>query len=423
MTSLVPVSAPHLLRRRARSTEEVRVHRLWAVWALLFLDVLGYTTGDIVDLPHRVGEVITQGALVLAFVLALSVNPRIRIRPSLFLGLYSLLALMSLAMSIRFIGIGTDYRALRLILFLIVIWLTTPWWGRKDMLFLRCQLRFLILILASTALGLVISPHRALAINFGTHRLNDAFWPITATQVGHYMAELTGLLILLWVCGLMKPRLAVLLLIPSLAALLATHTRTALAGLTVGLLIATFSLFTARRRVRRVLLVTAVVAVTVVLPLTPVLTTWLERGQTGTQVSDLSGRTNVWTIVLAEPKPETNKIFGSGLSNGGVVGASDPNTNGLPIDGGWIATYQDQGIAGIVFEGAMFLVLLVTALFRPPGPARAMALFLIVYCFIASFAETGIGEASSYLLDLSLAASLLVPSWGGPQNAVGLGLS
>jgi hypothetical protein len=37
-------------------------------------------------------------------------------------------------------------------------------------------------------------------------------------------------------------------------------------------------------------------------------------------------------------------------------------------------------------------------------------LFLLVYCLIASFTETGLGGASTYMLDLTIAASLLVPT-------------
>lgn len=66
-----------------------------------------------------------------------------------------------------------------------------------------------------------------------------------------------------------------------------------------------------------------------------------------------------------------------------------------------------------MLEACMFLVLLLTALLRPRGPTRALALYLIVYCLFASYTDTGMGEASIYLLDLSLAASLLVPR-GGP---------
>ena len=358
-------------------------------------------------IPHKVGQALTQGALVAAFVLALTINPRVRIRPNLFLGLYSLLAIVSLAMSIRFLGLGTAYRAFRLIGFVAVLWLLTPWWGRRDFALLRVQLRFLVVILVSVVLGLMLAPHKALALNFGSRRLNGVIWPIPATQLAHYMAELAGLTLLMWMCGIIARRRAILVVIPAGAALVATHTRTALIGMVIGLVVASLSLFTASRRVRRVLATAVVVVVVVVLPLAPLLSSWLIRGETSSQFTDLSGRTQVWPLVLSEPRPETNKIFGSGLSNGSVIG-QNAAVNGLPIDSSWIATYQDQGIVGVGLEVLMFLVLLGAALLRPRGPARAMALFLIVYCLFASFTETGMGEASTYLLDLTVAASLLV---------------
>jgi O-antigen ligase len=381
---------------------------VWVIWALLFFNVISYAKmATVIPIPHKIGQVLTQGALVAAFVLALTINPKVKIRPNLLLGLYSLLAIMSLAMSVRFIGIGTTYRAFRLVGFLAVLWLLTPWWGRRDYVLLRSQMRFLVVILVTAALGLVIAPHKALVLNFGTNRLSDAIWPIPATQVAHYMAELTGLTVLLWVTGIMSRRRALLIIVPSLVALLATHTRTALIGLVVGLAVAGLSLFTSNRRVRRAMAAVAIVVVLVGLPLAPLISSWVVRGQTSSQFTDLSGRTTVWPLVLAEPRPETNKIFGSGLSNGSVIGSS-PTVNGLPIDGSWIATYQDQGLVGDILEGIIFLVLLVGAMLRPRGPARAMALFLIVYCLFASFTETGMGEASTYLLDLTVAASLLV---------------
>ena len=59
----------------------------------------------------------------------------------------------------------------------------------------------------------------------------------------------------------------------------------------------------------------------------------------------------------------------------------------------------------------MILVfLLVTAYFQPRGVRRALALFLVTYCLVASFTEVGFTDASPYLLDLTVAASLLVPS-------------
>ena len=40
----------------------------------------------------------------------------------------------------------------------------------------------------------------------------------------------------------------------------------------------------------------------------------------------------------------------------------------------------------------------------------AVAMFIIVYCAIASTTETGLGDVSPYLLDLTIAASLLTSS-------------
>lgn len=57
--------------------------------------------------------------------------------------------------------------------------------------------------------------------------------------------------------------------------------------------------------------------------------------------------------------------------------------------------------------GAIVIVLGGVALLRPPSLQRACALFLISYCAIASYTEAGLGDASPYLLHLTVAASLL----------------
>ena len=96
--------------------------------------------------------------------------------------------------------------------------------------------------------------------------------------------------------------------------------------------------------------------------------------------------------------------------------------NGLPIDSSWISIYQDQGIVGEVLVSAVLMLLLLTALCRARGPTRAMALFLIVYCIIAGVNESGLGGASQYLLDLTVAASLLTfPSARGTDLTFSLG--
>ena len=103
-------------------------------------------------------------------------------------------------------------------------------------------------------------------------------------------------------------------------------------------------------------------------------------------------------------------IFGFGLSN--------DSFNGLSIDSNWLASYQTQGLYGVVICAMMLLFLLVTAYFTPRGVQRALALFLVVYCLVASFTEVGFTDASMYLLELTLAASLLVlPSVAGTRRA------
>jgi O-antigen ligase len=169
----------------------------------------------------------------------------------------------------------------------------------------------------------------------------------------------------------------------------------------LGLLVAALSLFTGSRRVRRVFAAVLVTVAIIGVPLSPFIVNYLARGENSAALTSLTGRTNHWALVLAEPRPETNKIFGSGMSNDEI--------DGQAIDSSWLDIYQNQGIVGDVIVGAIFLVLLFGSLFRPRGPARAIALFLVVYCLFASITETGMGEASQYALDLTVAASLLAP--------------
>ena len=166
-----------------------RLRRVSLIWALLFFNVLTPEQGSLLPIPHRIAQLMTQGALFLALVLALTINPRMRMRPNWFLGLYTVLAISSLMMSVRFVGLGTEYRSFRLIVFLFVLWLLTPWWGRRDLFLLRSQIGVIVLILGSVVLGLMISPAKALPAG----RLSGTLWPIWSTQVAHFAAEVAGL--------------------------------------------------------------------------------------------------------------------------------------------------------------------------------------------------------------------------------------
>ena len=132
------------------------------------------------------------------------------------------------------------------------------------------------------------------------------------------------------------------------------------------------------------------------------ITTWLARGQSTQGLDNLTGRTEVWGPLLAFPRDKFQEIFGFGLSNASF--------NGFPIDSNWLSSYQQEGLFGVVICAMILLFLLVTAYFQPRGVRRALALFLMTYCLVASFTEDGFTDVSPYLLDLTLAASLLVPS-------------
>ena len=375
------------------------LHKVAAVWVLLFINVLTFTTlPTLLHVPHRIGQLVTQGSLPVALVIALMCNRKGLIKTNLFLGLFSLLALTSFMMSVRLVGIGTLYRGSRLVLFVVILWLLTPWWGRRDLFLARVHLRVLTVVTFLVAIGALLAHHKA----FETEgRLSGTIWPIDPPGVAHYSAEVVGLTVILWLCGIVKRRYVMIVVPVGLAVLLLSHTRTALLALALGLLVAGGSLLITRRKVR-VGFVSVVIIAVVLGPLAaPAVTHWLERGEDTQELTSLTGRTSAWNLVLSTHEPETNKILGQGITNDSV--------DGLPIDDSWLTLYQNSGIVGDIVAGALFLLLIVAAGFAPAGPARALAVFLIVFCLMSSFTETGLGNASPYMLDLTVAASLLSP--------------
>jgi O-antigen ligase len=396
----VSTLAPALTGATGEATIERSVRRrIGVIWALLFFNVLTYSAGlpMLITIPSTVGKAMTQGALWVALMLALTLNRRVMIRPNAFLLIFTLLAAFSLLSSVRTGHLGSTYRAVRLIGFLATLWLLTPWWGRKDMLLMRCQLRCLVAVIVTGAAGIVISPHKA----FQTGRLYGIIWPIYTTQLAHYAAVACGLGIVLWLCGLISRNRALLLTGFSLLLLLLTHTRTALVAMLAAIAVAAMSLFLGRRRVRRVFAVCLVVGAVVAVGFTPALVHWFERGEAGTSFTDLSGRTLVWHDLLNIPRSKPQELFGFGLSNSSF--------QGLSIDNSWLAIYQNQGLVGDILVGLSLLALWVSAITRPRGPSRALALFILTYCVMASYTEVGLGDASAYILDLAVAASLLAP--------------
>jgi O-Antigen ligase len=398
------VAAPRLSRalpraETAQDRERWVRRRIIVAWGLLFLNALTFYPGiSFVHIPSVLGKLITQAALGAAFLLVLAVNRRHILRPNVFLCLVSLIFVEALVTCIGAQHIGTVYRTLRLGGFIATLWLLTPWWGRRDMLLVRCHLTTIAVVLGSVLLGLLVAPGHALA--FG--RLNGAIWPIPPTEVAHYAAVATGLVIVLWLCGHMRGRVTLLIFAVSVPMLILTHTRTALVAMAAGLIVAGLSLIVAKARARKVFAVASIMVTIAVLTVSGFITAWLARGEQSQELNDLTGRTTVWSALLTFPRDRFQVLFGMGLSN--------KSFNGFPIDSNWLASYNDQGLFGVTICAAILLFLLVKAYFQPRGVQRALALFLLTYCLLASFTEVTFTDVSPYMLEVTLAASLLVPS-------------
>ncbi|GAB7007658.1 membrane protein [Nocardioides sp. AN3] len=385
-------------RTRPSTSDPPLDRRLLAAWAALFLNVLPFArAATMLPIPTIVGQLIVQGSLALAFILALIANPRKLVRPNLYVVLITAMCLIALMTSPHNIFMrGSTFRAVRFAGFALVMWLLSPYWGRRDLALLRVHRICLIVIMVSVAAGAALAPGRAFSFQ---GRLAGVIWPIFPTEVAHFSAVLMGITVVLWMCKVVSTRSSALTLAIAVPAMLATHTRTALVASAAALFVASASLLLARSRARRALLWGGLVAPCVVALFASELTTWFLRGQSTQEASGLTGRTAVWAAVLAHPRPLIEEIFGSGMSN--------LSFNGFPIDSNWVGTYLDLGMVGIVIEVALLAILLVTALLRPAGPGPAVAIFLVVYCIFSSTTQTGMSGPTGILLDLAVAAAVL----------------
>ncbi|MGH3928450.1 MAG: O-antigen ligase family protein [Pseudonocardiaceae bacterium] len=400
---------------RAESTirDQQRVPPLVGlVWALLVVNTLGSLgVQTVVSIPRPVLQMVTMGSLGVAFGLALLLNPRLLVRPSAFLLLLSLLLLVAITSSLFLeSGLGALFRCARLTLFIATLWLLTRWWD-GGVTFVRHHIRALGAVLGSVALGLVIAPGTARSANFD-NRLVGVLWPITATQVADYAAVVAGLTIVLWLARGTSGRHVVVIALPAIVLLLLTHTRTATVGLVVAMTVAVLTLALSSSRARRTLTVTALCAGLIAVAFAAPLAAWFRRGQDEDALSNLTGREKVWHLLLTEERTLYQELFG--------VGLTDKSFAGLPIDSTWLTVYYEQGLVGVALVVLIMLGLAGTAAMRSPSPARACAIFLIVYCLVASYTQVGLGDVSGYLLHFVVAATLLTarrPTAGVPSTA------
>ncbi|MFF8410058.1 O-antigen ligase domain-containing protein [Streptomyces omiyaensis] len=379
-------------------------------WALLGLNTLGSAGAKtVVPLPRSLIQMGTMGALVAAFALALALNPRVRIRPSAFVFLLTLLLVPSLIASVQLeVGLGALFRCARLALFVATLWLLSRWWD-GSLTFVRYHVRMYFAVLVLVAVGLAVAPGTALPEYYGG-RLVGALWPLTPPQIGQYAAVVIGLTVLLLLGRRTGGAGAALVIVPSLVLLAMTHTRTATLGLVIGLVLAIGSLVLTSGAARRFFAWAVLCAAVAAVVFSSALRTWFLRGQSQENFSNLTGRAKVWDALLAAPRTPGEEAFG--------VGLSDKSFDGLPIDNSWLAVYHEQGLVGVAIVAAMIIALGGVALLRPPSLPRACAIFLIGYCALSSYTEVGLGDASAYLLHLTLAASLLaVPAPAAPLPA------
>ena len=385
--------------------------RIALAWGLLVLNVVPYfpTTYEggplVVPIPSAIGKAITQGALSVALILVLTVNRRMAIRPNVFLFLVSLLVVEALLTSVHVSQIGNAYRSFRYAEFVVVLWLLTPWWGRRDLLLVRCHLAAISVFLGSVVLGLLVAPRAALAEG----RLEGVFWLNPPTQVAEFAAVMMGLVVVLWLGGLVSGRVALAMVLPAGTILLLTHSRSSIIALIAAMAVAGLSLFTATARARKLFAGAGAAVLIGAMTLSGVVKTWWARGEKAPELASLTGRTAAWGGVLSVPRDQFEAISGFGLSSQGY--------GGLAIDNSWFIAYNDQGLCAVVICAAMVVYLFVDACFRARGIQRALALFLVTFSLVQSFDESGISTPSPVLLYLVLAASLLVPSQADGRSA------
>ncbi len=379
-------------------------------WALLIVNTLGSQGPEtLVVIPRPIAQLVTMGSLLIAFTLALLLNPKLRIRPSAFLLLLTLLLVLSIVASARIdSGYGALMRCARLAMFLATLWLLSYWW-RGTVAFVRYHIKTFAVVLVVVAAGLAAAPGLALPEEYGG-RLVGVLWPMPPPQIAQYAAIVAGLTLLLWLGRRTTVSSVLVFAAPAIGLLLLTHTRTATFALLIGLALATLSLVLTTSRARRTTLAAGVGGGVAVVAFWPALQAWTRRGQDAENFASLTGREKVWDALLADNRTVTELFFG--------VGLTDKSFNGLPIDGGWLAVYHEQGFVGLALVFGFLATLSAVAVLRPPSIERACAIFLIVYCLVASYAEVGLGDASPYLLHLAVAATLLTPRNDDPTALV-----
>lgn len=389
-----------------------RPHVLLTVtWGLLVLSCLPWRgIQSPIQIPQRVEEIATAVAVAVACVLALCVGPRVRLLVIPVFLLASLLAVAALVPWINGVaGEGSLERAVRLASYVAAVWILAPAASREGgEPLVRAYLGVFAFLASLIALEALLRP--ALGFEPTLVRLQGVVPPVTPPRVGEIGAVTAGLATMAGVFGVIRRRSAIALGALGGTVLVLSHTRTAMLALSIGLVIG-FAVAVARSlQARRALVAMTILVVAGWLLFWGPLSTWLARGQSEEELASLTGRRDVWELVL-ERRPSGMELwFGAGLA--------DKSFEGLPIDSGWLAVYVEQGLVGIALVGWMVLAVGWAAWRRPASAARAIAAFLLTFVLVSSVTETGVGDASTYLLHVFVAAVVVAGDAWRPNRAV-----
>jgi O-antigen ligase len=378
--------------------------RIYGVWSLLFLNTLPWA-GDPgrspIVLPTVIEQLGTAIMVLVALYLAITLNARLRLRPYPYFVIYTFLVLISFVGSLTLdAGLGGPARAARLAVWVFTLWLLSPYWPDPGRVCFRAHQFALKALLILVVIELPIFGSTAYT-NEG--RLGGVFPVLTPPSVGQYAALIIGFSVLHLIFGRRtrrERRHLWMWLIACIVLMLLSHTRTATVALLVSLGVALLVHALANRRARRILVVAALIMPLVVFAFGSATSDWFRRGQTEEELANLTGRASVWELLLNAERGTVTRFFGTGLS--------DKTFNGLPIDSGWLSVYQESGLLGVACVIALFIWLLMRALMRPADLARALSIFLTVFCLTSSYTDVGVGDASPTMLHLAAAASLAV---------------
>ena len=235
----IPELSPELARDwglLAGPNERSMRKRIGWVWGLLFFSVMTYTSvsTNLIPLPSHVGKVLPELALGAALVLALTANKRLLLRPNILLLLFTATCLCAAIMSFRgYLGLGSIFRWARFATYVGVLWLTTPWWGRR-------RLHDPQLSTSGTHGRHRHRPSRNGDLAYQSLRQRGRWTvgrnhrPIPPAGVVRYAAVLVGMTVVLWLAGASRSKWTGVVIAAGSVVLLLTHSRVALVAMLLG---------------------------------------------------------------------------------------------------------------------------------------------------------------------------------------------